>query len=405
MKKLLLLLFIPIVCFGQIEKNCYEDDLYNPYDNNLKYKLCASYDKSKGVYISYKIYSNDGTLLVECEKCNASKIYNLNGGRISYGDFNILQSRIDFDGDSTPETFVPIPEIGNCKSYYPNGVLREEGVYKDYESIGLEKNYWINGNLRSIIDHPKDGSSYLTNGTYYIFCENKMFISSKFVNGLKVSYYCDEYDYKGRKRTKGGIESIMLHKNGNIVSSIAANYSPKDRSADRRYYKDMFGDTVDSWADTEEIIMGSWKKKTMFDIDFITYDKHLNVKSKLKEISNYNLREMVNFFIDNCRNFGINVPENKITASFEALEGNVIAMALGRNIDDEIIIKVDPESWANSSPQKRWYVLYHELGHDVLNLSHGETGKMMFNFVDRDYTWDEFSRDRYEMFNNYLFQK
>ena len=187
-----------------------------------------------------------------------------------------------------------------------------------------------------------------------------------------------------RKRTRGGIEHIYLYKNGKSYSNIRRKYEVGDT-----YYKKEDGG----------------EERTMFDIDFITYDKYLNVKSNLKKISNYNLKEMVNFFIDNCRNFGINVPENKITASFEALEGNVIAMALGRNIDGEIIIKVDPESWANSSPQKRWYVLYHELGHDVLNLSHGETGKMMFNFVDKDYTWDEFSRDRYEMFNNYLFQK
>ena len=51
--------------------------------------------------------------------------------------------------------------------------------------------------------------------------------------------------------------------------------------------------------------------------------------------------------------------------------------------DSKIVIKVDPKKWQNSSKQKKWYIMYHELGHDVLNLNHGEGGKMMFNFADR----------------------
>ena len=42
--------------------------------------------------------------------------------------------------------------------------------------------------------------------------------------------------------------------------------------------------------------------------------------------------------------------------------------------------------------------MYHELGHDVLNLLHGQGGKMMYPFVDRDYTWDEFYNDKKYMF-------
>ena len=51
------------------------------------------------------------------------------------------------------------------------------------------------------------------------------------------------------------------------------------------------------------------------------------------------------------------------------------------------------------------YILYHELGHDVLNLEHGQGGKMMFNFADRDYSWDEFFKDKEYMFSYYLDNK
>ena len=39
---------------------------------------------------------------------------------------------------------------------------------------------------------------------------------------------------------------------------------------------------------------------------------------------------------------------------------------------------------------------------DVLNLGHGEGGKMMFNFSDRGYSWDEFFEDKEEMFSVFI---
>lgn len=91
----------------------------------------------------------------------------------------------------------------------------------------------------------------------------------------------------------------------------------------------------------------------------------------------------------------------KIKATFESLEGNSIALSSGYMDDRNIIIKIDPEMWEKSSLVKRWYILYHELGHDILNLNHGEGGKMMFNFINKEYTWDDFIKDRETMFNIY----
>ena len=84
------------------------------------------------------------------------------------------------------------------------------------------------------------------------------------------------------------------------------------------------------------------------------------------------------------------------------LEEGVIALAYGMNNDNQIVISVDPKNWDNSDITKKWYVIYHELGHDVLNLDHGEGGKMMFNFADREYTWDEFYKDKDYMFDYVL---
>ena len=120
---------------------------------------------------------------------------------------------------------------------------------------------------------------------------------------------------------------------------------------------------------------------------------------------------MINFFIEDYNRYSKKVnekfispkifDEKNILATFETLQGNTIALSYGMDNDSKIIIKVDPEKWANASEVKRWYILYHELGHDILNLKHGEGGKMMFNFVDREYTWDEFYEDKEYMFKAY----
>ncbi|MFV8327624.1 hypothetical protein [Flavobacterium sp. ZS1P14] len=133
-----------------------------------------------------------------------------------------------------------------------------------------------------------------------------------------------------------------------------------------------------------------------------SFDKiRFSVKGQdMREINQYDLEAMVRFFIHDCEKNNIKIPEiKKITSTFEVLQGSTIALAYGYNNDDEVIIKVDPAKWANCPIEKRWYVLYHELGHDVLNLDHGQGGKMMFNFAERDYTWDEFFNDKEYMFN------
>lgn len=120
----------------------------------------------------------------------------------------------------------------------------------------------------------------------------------------------------------------------------------------------------------------------------------------MRKINQYDLETMVKFFLEDCKKSNKKVPEiNTLKATFEPLEGSVIALSYGYGDDTTIVIKVDPEKWAKSSIEKRWYVLYHELGHDVLNLEHGQGGKMMFNFADKEYTWDDFFKDKDYMIN------
>jgi hypothetical protein len=93
-----------------------------------------------------------------------------------------------------------------------------------------------------------------------------------------------------------------------------------------------------------------------------------------------------------------------INATFEPLENNVIARAYGIDNDNQIILKVDPEKWMSVNTATRWYILYHELGHDFFNLRHGQGGRMMFNYPTEMYDWVDFFEDRDFMFE-YFFTK
>lgn len=121
----------------------------------------------------------------------------------------------------------------------------------------------------------------------------------------------------------------------------------------------------------------------------------------LKNINQYDLNLMIDVFLLDCKNHNIILKKGKVFTSFETLDGETLGLSYGINNDTKIVLKIDPIKWENSSIPKRWYLIYHELGHDVLNLKHGNGGKMMFNFADKGYSWKEFWEDRSYMFNSY----
>lgn len=121
----------------------------------------------------------------------------------------------------------------------------------------------------------------------------------------------------------------------------------------------------------------------------------------LDNINTFDLPEMVRIFLEDCKDHGIEVKQSNILTEFKELEDNILGLSYGMNNDKLIKVFVDPVKWSNASKPKKWYLIYHELGHDVLNLSHGNGGKMMFNFIDRSYSWEEFFEDKETMFKFY----
>ena len=132
-------------------------------------------------------------------------------------------------------------------------------------------------------------------------------------------------------------------------------------------------------------------------------------------VDQYDIKSIINVFLDDIisennsrRNKSplINSLENIrnnnsliIKGTFESLDDQNIAVAYGFGDNEKVLIKIDPKKWESSSDIERWFTIYHELGHDILNLKHGEGGRMMFNFSTSNYSWSDFIDDRGTMFD------
>ena len=74
---------------------------------------------------------------------------------------------------------------------------------------------------------------------------------------------------------------------------------------------------------------------------------------------------------------------------YRDLEGNAIAMAVGNIFDNGIMhVVIDPIKFKEASPSKRAFIMWHELFHTV-GLDHGECGPLMFPYTNEDYTWED----------------
>lgn len=401
MKKLIILLIIPLFSFfyqckeGNLgSQNFKSDGFYQSDLERVQYKT-----EIQGSIIN--TFRKDGSLSMECS-------YPYPSSYIKYFD-----------------------ETGRLSKKYIfiGGDERKEILYKEngrIDIINIKKNKIKHGQSIHFCD---DDSEY--NVKYKI----------DYLNGKKDGFYIVNACMNNPKKNlfKGSPVVVKLYKKGKLIKKIksfpASSKSLSNRARiskildadistlneeDKRVRDRLINegyDTLNKRVYSNLILRSAWVAEAdeadrrnytgiyedvEWDLHFMTYDENLNIIGNMYDVSNYDLRQMVNFFLDNCKNYGIIIPKQNIKVTFEELEGSTIALAFGKDNDNEIIIKVDPKNWENASLFKKWYILYHELGHDVLNLSHGEGGKMMFNFAERNYSWDEFIIDRNEMFHSYL---
>ena len=129
------------------------------------------------------------------------------------------------------------------------------------------------------------------------------------------------------------------------------------------------------------------------------------VANGLANVNPFNLDKYIDkFILDAKTNHNIDlsyVNKRDKLILFKELEGETIAAAYKMNDDDNVLVLVDPENWYDANQSKRWYIIYHELGHDILNLEHGECGPMMNETASGNYSWDRLEKDKNTMFETY----
>jgi hypothetical protein len=131
-------------------------------------------------------------------------------------------------------------------------------------------------------------------------------------------------------------------------------------------------------------------------------EKYIVSGLDLQTINSNDINGMVKVFLNDARLNGLSFKEGIIKVEFSKLEDGMLGLSKGMNNDSIVHVLIDRDNWSISSPPHRWYVLYHELGHDILNLEHGKGGRMMNPISDIGYSWSEFWEDRQDMFLNYL---
>lgn len=177
----------------------------------------------------------------------------------------------------------------------------------------------------------------------------------------------------------------------------------------------------------EEIIMT--KSLIQYRIEYVMEQIKkglLGGKINISEINYYDINNLIDIFISDLFGYSkkyftdnfINrnkskkyfeflkiQTESKRIIDFDLKKEGVLGISKSIYDDSTISISINPILWKISSNPKRLYILYHELGHDILNFIHGEGGKMMFTISDSDYNVEDLYIDREYMFESFIDKK
>jgi len=386
-KLLFILLFIPLVSFGQSKKfkKDYKRILKSPgflfmtdwresnYGNIIYNKNVLSKIISNSAKYGYKLIKRDDGQFI-----------------FKDGIFNYIWLEKNIS-DLNYESF-PGYSIGSVykKFYFSKETINDAIVVKVETEIGL-------------LEYPNVSASQIIN--HYEFVKN--FVKRSYLERFNLESSSQKYDSKSMFDEYYDLvdiykiwrinEPINDYKIEYVLSIGNGTKQIKNKKGSyNNYYKIVFS-IESSMSYLSDLAYEKVKTQSNESYDNLRFTIG---GEDIRKSNIYDLKSMVNIFLEDCKKNNITTPLiTTLKATFEPLDGNTIALSYGFDNDSAIIIKVDPEKWANASKEKRWYVLYHELGHDVLNLDHGEGGKMMFNFADKEYSWDDFFEDKKYMLN------
>ncbi len=119
--------------------------------------------------------------------------------------------------------------------------------------------------------------------------------------------------------------------------------------------------------------------------------------------TNEDLKPYIDKFFRDLNNHGINyvIPQDFVV-KFSDLESHKTTshthgISFGFNDDDKVEIYINKRSWDSFNKTQKYYIIYHELSHDILNLDDlsdldKNYGKIMYPFISRydSFTMEDF---------------
>ena len=88
---------------------------------------------------------------------------------------------------------------------------------------------------------------------------------------------------------------------------------------------------------------------------------------------------------------------------------NAAGISLGCNKDYCIEIYIDPAVWLIANDAQKFWIMYHEFAHDILNLDHVDktqdnVGQLMYPEILENYNMDDFKKAYHEAFSQFTMQ-
>jgi len=233
--------------------------------------------------------------------------------------------------------------------------------YGNYENLELYKE--IFNNLRkSNLDYvKKDGGQVIKDENWEFEAKN---------------YYSDV--------DEGTKSSLNIQDNGLLVFTVADVYYRKVSDVKEEINNGKIDVSKLNFYDINYLI-------DLF-IDQFTYSYTEYYKKNNLSILNH---EKFTGFLDKINN-------SKRNVNFDLNKEGVLGVSNSMYDDSSISLSINPSLWKTSSDSKKLYVLFHELGHDILNFRHGEGGKMMFTISESDYSFKDFYNDKDYMFKSFF---
>lgn len=68
----------------------------------------------------------------------------------------------------------------------------------------------------------------------------------------------------------------------------------------------------------------------------------------------------------------VNTSEVIVMEFSRLMPQGVLGVAVGMNAEGTILVKINANYWSKLTDNQKWYLVMHELAHDILNLEHGD---------------------------------